>query len=162
MLEKYLHRFANLRTDRGRSRYPYLTLNRAPHKPILLLSVMDLIAQGSIAENFIEPSFELVDTFNFYWVRIMPPGAKTGVAGPFPSADYADCTDFKMKAALPNLPLVLRRMPGVIRRTKRGRPDERQKELRDAGIKKLYMSSFDDELLEQPIESDSSGSVFIL
>ncbi|RJQ56375.1 MAG: hypothetical protein C4530_14615 [Desulfobacteraceae bacterium] len=52
--------------------------------PILMLSVMDLFAQGSIAENFIEPSFELVDTFNLYWVRIMPPGAKTSMAYPFP------------------------------------------------------------------------------
>jgi hypothetical protein len=62
MLEQYLQMFANLRTDRGRERYPEITYHRAPHKPFLLLSVMDLIAQGSITENLIEPSFELVDT----------------------------------------------------------------------------------------------------
>jgi hypothetical protein len=33
---------------------------------------MDLIAQGQITENFIEPSFELVDTWNGYWNAIMP------------------------------------------------------------------------------------------
>jgi putative restriction endonuclease len=62
MLETYLHRFANLRTDRGCNQYPYFTLHRAPHEPFLLVAVMDLIAQGSIAKNFFEPSFELVDT----------------------------------------------------------------------------------------------------
>jgi len=30
------------------------------------LSIMDLIAQGSIDINFIEPFFELLDTFNTY------------------------------------------------------------------------------------------------
>ena len=57
MIETYLHGFANLRTDRGRNRYPAVTLHRAPHKPFLLLSVMDLIAQGIITDNFIEPYF---------------------------------------------------------------------------------------------------------
>ena len=33
---------------------------------------MDLIARGSIAENFIKPSFGLVETFNDYWNSIMP------------------------------------------------------------------------------------------
>jgi putative restriction endonuclease len=66
MLDKYLQMFANLRTDRGWDRYPEITCHRAPHKPFLLLSVMDLIDQGRITENVIEPSYELVDTFNTY------------------------------------------------------------------------------------------------
>lgn len=48
--------FAKLRTDKGRDRYPEITYHRAPHKPFLLLSIMDLIAQGRITENLIEPS----------------------------------------------------------------------------------------------------------
>ena len=84
MLESYLHKFSNLRTDRGRNRYPAYTLHRAPHKPFLLLSIMDLIAQGSITKNFIEPSFELLDTFNTYWKSVMPLGSKTSMAYPFP------------------------------------------------------------------------------
>ena len=63
MLETYLHLFENLRTDRGRDRYPEITYHRAPHKPFLLLTSMDLIAQGGIIEYLIEPSFDLVDTF---------------------------------------------------------------------------------------------------
>jgi putative restriction endonuclease len=83
MLEDYLHKLSNLRTDRGRNRYPAYTSYRAPHKPFLLLSIMDLIAQGSIAENFIEPSFELLDTFNTYWNNVMPLSSKTSMAYPF-------------------------------------------------------------------------------
>jgi putative restriction endonuclease len=67
MLEKSLQLLGNLRTDKGRDRYPELTCHRAPHKPFLLLSVMDLIAQGRITQTLIEPSYKLVDTFNTYW-----------------------------------------------------------------------------------------------
>jgi putative restriction endonuclease len=45
---------------------------------------MDLIAQGTITENFIEPSFELLDTFNLYFANIMPAGSKGNMAYPFP------------------------------------------------------------------------------
>ena len=83
MLERYLQMFANLRTDKGRDRYPGITYHRAPHKPFLLLSIIDLIAQGRITENLIEPSYELVDTFNTYWSSIMPPGSTTSMAYPF-------------------------------------------------------------------------------
>ena len=57
MIETYLTLFANLRIDRARNRYPARTLHRAPHKPFLLLPVMDLIATGLLSENFLEPSF---------------------------------------------------------------------------------------------------------
>ena len=33
--------------------------HQVPHKSFLLLSIMDLIAQGAITQNFIDPSFEL-------------------------------------------------------------------------------------------------------
>jgi putative restriction endonuclease len=45
---------------------------------------MDLIAQGQITQNFITPSFELVDTFNGYWNAIMPVTHRTTMAHPFP------------------------------------------------------------------------------
>jgi putative restriction endonuclease len=63
MLDKYIKKFSKLRTDKGKHRYPALTLHRAPHRPFLLLSVMDLVAQGIITENFIEPSWDLLETF---------------------------------------------------------------------------------------------------
>jgi putative restriction endonuclease len=89
MLEKCLQMFANLRTDKGRDRYPEITYHRAPHKPFLLLSVMDLIAQGRISQNLIEPSYELVDTFNTYWAAIMPPGSTTSMAYTFLHRRYS-------------------------------------------------------------------------
>jgi predicted restriction endonuclease len=59
MLKQFLQMFANLWTDRGRGRYHEITYHRAPHKPFLLLSVIDLIAQGRITQNLIEFSCEL-------------------------------------------------------------------------------------------------------
>jgi putative restriction endonuclease len=46
MLEHYLQKFAHFRTHRHRDRYPEITCHRSPHKPFLLLSIIDLIAQG--------------------------------------------------------------------------------------------------------------------
>jgi putative restriction endonuclease len=45
---------------------------------------MNLIAQGRITENLIELSYDLVDTFTAYWASIMPAGATTSMAYPFP------------------------------------------------------------------------------
>ena len=84
MLEKYIKKFSSLRTNKGKNRYPALTVHRAPHKPFLLLSVMDLIALGIIIENFIEPSLDLLETFNRYWSLVMPVVSKTTMAHPFP------------------------------------------------------------------------------
>jgi len=83
MLERYLQKFAKLRTDRGENRFPASTCHRAPHKPLLLMSIIDLIAQGLINGNFIEPSFDLVDTWNGYWNVIMPIGRQSTMAYPF-------------------------------------------------------------------------------
>jgi putative restriction endonuclease len=73
-VDEYLEKFSRLNTDKNRHHWSEATCHRAPHKPFLLLSIMDLIAQGQITENFIEPSFELVDTWNGYWNAIMPIG----------------------------------------------------------------------------------------
>ena len=83
MLSALIKAFSTLRTDKNRNRYPAFTNHRAPHKPLLLLSVMDLIEQGQITTSFIEPSFELTETFNNYFSRIMPPGSATTMAYPF-------------------------------------------------------------------------------
>ncbi|MBU0984158.1 MAG: HNH endonuclease, partial [candidate division Zixibacteria bacterium] len=44
---------------------------------------MDLITQRQVSENFITPSFELVETFNRYWQAVMPLGKTTSMAYPF-------------------------------------------------------------------------------
>ena len=53
-LAQYLKSFSYLRTDKNRKRWSALTTHQTPHKPFLLLSIMDLIAQGSININFID------------------------------------------------------------------------------------------------------------
>lgn len=83
MLDKYIKMFSNLRTDKNRNLYPSFTGYRTPHKPFLLLAIMDLIAQGLITKNFIEPSYELAETWNGYYSRIMPPRSPTSMAYPF-------------------------------------------------------------------------------
>ena len=83
MLDKYLKSFSRLRTDKNRKRWPALTTHQAPHKPFLLLSIMDLIAQWAITQNFIDPSFELVETWNGYRNAFMPVGSKGIMSYPF-------------------------------------------------------------------------------
>lgn len=60
VLTFYSNRFRKLRIDRARG-------NPAPHKPLLLLAVIDLIEQGAILENKIEPSPLIVESFLKYW-----------------------------------------------------------------------------------------------
>lgn len=72
-LHKYLHKFTNLRIDRAHG--------DAPHQPVLLLTVIELIEQGRVCENKITPSPELVETFLKYWSVI--PDRKPNLALPF-------------------------------------------------------------------------------
>ena len=57
ILQKYLHAFGNLHRNMG----------RAPHKPILLLSILDEIGRGRITDNEIILTVELVSAFREYW-----------------------------------------------------------------------------------------------
>lgn len=56
------------------SNIPHLHTNTqkgypAPHKPILLISVMDLIEDGCVSSNHIFLSDELIDKFHSNWCR---------------------------------------------------------------------------------------------
>lgn len=82
-LDYYLQLFSALRTDRNRNRWPAETCFQAPHKPFLLLSILDAIASSGITKNFIEPSFELAETFAGYWSLVMPPGTSGSMSYPF-------------------------------------------------------------------------------
>ena len=70
---RYAKRFAKLRTDVSRTRWSALTRNRAPHKPLLLLSTLDLFEQGRIRSNLIEPAPDIGELFSGYWARVVPP-----------------------------------------------------------------------------------------
>ena len=73
MLEKYIEVFSNLNTDKAKARWTAATMHRAPHKPLLLLSILDLFAEGAIVENLIQPDIELSEIFAHYWTIVMPP-----------------------------------------------------------------------------------------
>ncbi|MFQ5435384.1 MAG: HNH endonuclease [Anaerolineae bacterium] len=85
MNEHYINAFRKLKTDKSKSRWDERTTYRAPHKPILLLSVIDLFAQGSITANLIELTPELGELFTFYWATIFPPqtGKRGNIALPY-------------------------------------------------------------------------------
>lgn len=66
MITHYIKTFSILRSDTSRSRWTAATKFCAPHKPLLLLAVIDLIAQGSIKTNFIEFTSDLEELFNIH------------------------------------------------------------------------------------------------
>ena len=70
-LEKYKKAFSKLRLDAVPGRYTEATNNRAPYKPFLLLSILDLIAQHEIKTNFIELNANLLDVFDLYCARVI-------------------------------------------------------------------------------------------
>jgi putative restriction endonuclease len=80
--EKYQRAFARLNRAPGRVWTP-ATKKKAPHKPLLLLALLDLFAQGHIQTNFIELTPDLSDLFTLYWSCIVPPEQKSSVAYPF-------------------------------------------------------------------------------
>jgi putative restriction endonuclease len=83
MITKYQRRFSKLRPDLNRKRWPAATYYQAPHKPLLLLAVMDLFARGQIESNLIEITPDLGELFTSYWMRVMQPDQRSTIALPF-------------------------------------------------------------------------------
>jgi len=84
-LETYIRQFAQLRRAPN-AIFTEATRKRAPHKPILLLAVLDLVARGVITSPFIAVTGDLVELnelFNLYWRRIIPLGQTSSIAFPF-------------------------------------------------------------------------------
>jgi len=66
------------------------TKRKAPHKPILLLAVLDLVHRGVITSPFIAVTgdlLELNELFNLYWRRIIPLRQSSSIAFPFSRLD---------------------------------------------------------------------------
>ncbi len=79
----YVDKFRKIRRDIDPKNWDSTTKGGAPHKPILLLAVMDLIEEGVIERNFVELTPELIQTFSHYWSKIMPPERKGNIVMPF-------------------------------------------------------------------------------
>ena len=62
-LEKYVQKMERLRVDRAHG--------KAPHQPLLLLAVIELIEQGHIYKNRISLSPDLAETFLKYWTKVV-------------------------------------------------------------------------------------------
>jgi len=82
-LDYFLKEFVTLRTDGSKKNWPALTYNRSPYKPLLLLTILDYIDSGIIVRNFIEPSFELAQSFQNYCALLLPPERKASMSYPF-------------------------------------------------------------------------------
>ena len=62
------------------------TRNRAPHKPLLLLAVMDLVARDVLTSRLVSITGELVELnelFTDYWRSIVPVTRTSSIAFPF-------------------------------------------------------------------------------
>ncbi|MCL4870124.1 MAG: HNH endonuclease [Anaerolineae bacterium] len=83
MKEHYNRLFRNLNSDK-RS-WDERTNFRAPHKPLLLLAVLDRFDEGQVTTNLIELSPDLGELFTLYWSRVFPPqtGKRGNIAMPF-------------------------------------------------------------------------------
>lgn len=87
--EIYLRQFAGLNRAPG-AVWGESTKRKAPHKPILLLAVLDLVHRGIITTPFIDITGDLVELnelFNLYWRKIIPLGQTSSIAFPFSRLD---------------------------------------------------------------------------
>ena len=75
VLQYYAKKFQRLRVDRAHG--------VAPHKPILLLSVIEAFAKGKITENQLELSETLNRTFLKNWSYLGSPCHNPDIARPF-------------------------------------------------------------------------------
>ena len=75
VLDYYTHKITHLRVDRSKG--------AAPHKPILLLAVIELIEYGKLSENKIHPTPLITSTFLKYWSRLNFENHRTNVSLPF-------------------------------------------------------------------------------
>lgn len=82
-MEHYIQRFARLNANKNRKMWTAVTTHRAPHKPLLLLAVLDLFAQDSLTTNLIELSPDLVEIFDLYWHKVRPPSQRGSILYPF-------------------------------------------------------------------------------
>lgn len=79
----YLQQFANLRPNVNRTRWTEATRHSAPHKSLLLLSVIQLVEEELLQQNLIEPSPDLCEAFARYWACTLPTSPKGNLALPF-------------------------------------------------------------------------------
>lgn len=83
LLSNYINHFSNLHTDHNRTRWTSITKFQSPHKPFLLLSVLDLYSQGLITNGVIHLTSELEAQFQKYWCIVYPDNQIGKIVLPF-------------------------------------------------------------------------------
>lgn len=83
IIDKYIEKFQKLRTDKSKSRWSESTQYKAPHKPLLLLSVIDLYKHGEIKGNLIELTLDLSELFTLYWSQVTTEDHRGNIILPF-------------------------------------------------------------------------------
>jgi len=84
-LKSYIGHFAKLRRAPGPV-WTEATKKQAPHKPLLLLALLDLIARGVVTSAFIdvrEDLVELNELFTNYWRQVVQIRQTSSIAFPF-------------------------------------------------------------------------------
>lgn len=84
-LQHYSDLFGSLKRAPGQI-WGEATNFKAPHKPFLLLAVMELIRRGTVSTNFISLTGdldELDELFTDYWYRVLPATQSSSIAFPF-------------------------------------------------------------------------------
>jgi len=74
--QHWLERFYNLRRDKRGS-------HERPHKPVLLLSILDLLDRGLLAKNEVHLSPDLVRTFKRYFEAVRQHDDQPSIENPF-------------------------------------------------------------------------------
>ncbi|MCC6446888.1 MAG: HNH endonuclease [Armatimonadetes bacterium] len=69
LLREYFRQFDSLH------RHGRKDIGQAPHKPVLLLALLNEIEQGHITENLVRITPELLASFRAYWRALVPAGA---------------------------------------------------------------------------------------
>lgn len=81
--EYYVQCFKKLKVDRSHSRWNEASRFGALYKPLLLLSIFDLIEEGIISSNLIELSPDLAELFTIYCSKVLALGLKGNLAMPY-------------------------------------------------------------------------------
>ncbi|MBI9045407.1 MAG: hypothetical protein JEZ06_13030 [Anaerolineaceae bacterium] len=79
----YIHQFSNLAINRNKKYWSEKTNFQAPHKPLLLLSVIDLYSEKFISDNMIKITHELQILFEKYWSTLQYTNRSGNIALPF-------------------------------------------------------------------------------
>ena len=74
--QQWLERFYNLRRDKRGS-------HERPHKPVLLLAILDLLDRGLVTRNEIPLSTDLVKTFKRYFEVVRQRDDQPAIENPF-------------------------------------------------------------------------------